>query len=340
MAANLPSGKSTIKTSIPSVHASSAERSTERREPAPTDRKKSPDPRHLAIALHHAHQIQARKDTEALILSRIVDLIESPSSTGADASTPSPEHAAAVKSALRPFQPSDYDDLIQERNIDGRCGYVLCPKEHRKEDPKAKFRILWGPKGSGPGGRGKEMRIVPKEKLEMWCSDECAERAMYIRVQLSETPAWERAERVNSDIKLLEEARQLKRERDETADTPTDAVEQKMRDLAIEKHDAQDPNALSARLGRLGVAEDTPEASNSRQLALERGDSTRDPTLEVGKVDVNIQEKLPSSASRVSAPTADAHTSSGGSIEGYNPRNRSNIEDMEDVEDDDILPYI
>lgn len=130
------------------------------------------DPRHMAIALHHAHRIQSQKDTEALILDRILLLATfPPSSSSADPAAPSPDDARAFKSALIPFQPVDYDNLIQERNIEGLCGYGLCPREHRKEDAGAGggFRIRYGSKGSGPGGRGREMNIVPREKLEMWC---------------------------------------------------------------------------------------------------------------------------------------------------------------------------
>ena len=323
------SKNSILKTSIPSVHASSAQRN----ESPVTDHKKAPDPRHLAIALHHARQIQARKDTEALVLSHILHLMELPSSSDTDASSPSPENIATFKSALLPFQPSDYDNLILERNIDGRCGYTLCPREHRKEDPKAKVRIVWGPKGSGPGGRGKEMRIVPKEKLEMWCSDECAERAMYIRVQLSETPAWERTERANVDIKLLEEARNLK-ERDQKADPSTETVGRKLQGLAIEERD-EDLKGLTSRLGNLDVSEGTSQADNVSRLALERGDKTSNPLGDTGRVEVLIEEKQPSS--EVFAPVPDTHTAAGGSIEGYNPKGAMH-DDTE--EEDDLLPCI
>lgn len=323
------SKKSILKTSIPSVHASSAQRS----ESPVTDRKKAPDPRHLAIALHHARQIQARKDTEALVLSHILNLMELPSSGDTDASSPSPEDTAIFKSALLPFQPSDYDNLILERNIDGRCGYTLCPREHRKEDPKAKVRIVWGPKGSGPGGRGKDMRIVPKEKLEMWCSDECAERAMYIRVQLSETPAWERTERANVDIKLLEEARNLKKERDQEADPSTEAVGRKFQGLAIGERDEEYLNGLTSRLGNLDVSEDISQADNASRLALERGDKTSSSLGDTGRVSVKIEEKQPS---EVFAPVPDIHTATGGSIEGYNLKGHMH----DDTEDDDLLPCI
>lgn len=324
-----PDGKSTLKTSVPSVHASSApsghsDPSTNRS----SSRKKSPDPRHLAIALHHAHNIQSRKDTEATILSRIESLIDFPTLDSADASSPSPEDVATFKSSLLPFQPSDYDNLILERNIDGKCGYALCAKQHRKEDPKTKMRILWGPKGSGPGGRGKEMKIVPKEKLEMWCSDDCAERAMYIRVQLNETPAWERTDKGNVDIKLLEEARQSQNEHGKG----TEDVERQMGNLAIEQRHFQDPGRLAEELQKLDVKGNSSAATPADRLAFERGDPTHGQTSNTGSSGVPVVEEIRDPTQQPFAPTAH-----GGSIEGFSPK--AGPAETEN-EDEDVLPCI
>lgn len=264
---------------------------------------KPPNPRHLAIALQHANQIQAQKDAQALILDRILELIEFPSSESADPAQPSTADAAALKTALVPFQPADFDNLILERNIEGRCGYALCPREHRKEDPNAKFRILWGPKGSGDNGRGREMKVVPREKLEMWCSDQCAERALYLRVQLAEEPVWERraVDSRTKPLELLEEARQTKN---------------KEFKKDVEREDA----GLVAKMKKL-TARDEPSSAatseNAKQLALERGDTG--PTFRkqgrfVLEKDVDLHGDIPA------APVARPADSTGGSIEGYVPQ--------------------
>src|SRR5438034_3915294 len=95
-------GTSTLKTSLPSAHASS---NALIREAAPTTglsshKWSSADPRHLAIALHHANQIQVRKEVEDIILSRIENLLSLPSSSTAIASSPSSADASAFKSAV------------------------------------------------------------------------------------------------------------------------------------------------------------------------------------------------------------------------------------------------
>ncbi|RHZ64005.1 Rtr1/RPAP2 family protein phosphatase [Aspergillus thermomutatus] len=325
MSANKP----ILKTSLPTAHAASSpaapqKPSNARRAPpkskAPQPQEGQPtnksnvDPRHLAIAMHHAHQIQAQKDTEALILDRILELVTFPSSPSADPSAPSAEDARAFKAALVPFQPADYDNLILERNIEGLCGYGLCPHEHRKEDVGGKYRITWGAKGSGPGGRGREMNIIPKEKLEMWCSDECAERAMYIRVQLAEEPAWERRDGARGkELLLLEEGRARARKQKGKMSSPATLKEVtgQMEDLHMEE--TEGPNDLASAVSGISLLDD----ARSRELAMERGDAN--PALRAGRVDIAVRENEDLSH-EVTPPQMRPGDDKGGSIEGYVPK--------------------
>ncbi|MCJ1308228.1 hypothetical protein MMC25_001881 [Agyrium rufum] len=150
------------------------------------------DARNLELALHHANIIQHRKDIEQQIYHNIETLIDfptRPSLTVDDpAGHPSPEDVAQVKILLEPFSPSNLDALIEERKIDGKCGYVLCPKPRRVENTTARHRIVIQ---SVKKGRD-SFRVVEKAELEKWCSDACGKRATYLRLQLSETLAWER----------------------------------------------------------------------------------------------------------------------------------------------------
>ncbi|KAJ9211826.1 hypothetical protein DTO166G4_6599 [Paecilomyces variotii] len=349
--------KPILKTSIPSAHAASTaqarpsqprpagpmrqqqqqQQPPRRQQPPSQQSKPAPDPRHLAIAMHHAHRIQAQKDAESLILDRILELVSFPTAPNADPAAPSASDAKALKSALRPFQPADYDNLILERNIEGLCGYALCPREHRKEDPKTKFRIVWGAKGSGAGGRGREMKVVPKEKLEMWCSDECAERAMYVRVQLTEEPVWERRadDGRGKEILLLEEARAMKGGNHKGKNVPTvrDVVDG-LRHLDMGGGSSRDAEMLED-MSRLAVSDDR---DGSRELAVERGDSN--PAFRAGRVDVHIVEK--DQATAAAAPVPRPEDYAGGSIEGYTPRDaRPDAGNAQDEDDDnDMLDMI
>ncbi|KAL4871921.1 hypothetical protein BDV12DRAFT_13562 [Aspergillus spectabilis] len=314
-----------LKTSLPSIHAASARQSNlsppkskpsnTRRSPLKPKQKPSKpeaDPRHLAIALHHAHQIQAQKDAQDLILDRILELLTLPSSPSADPAAPSAEDTRKFKTALVPFQPGDYDNLIQERNIEGLCGYGLCPHEHRKENTRGTFRITWGSRGSGPGGRGREMNIVPREKFEMWCSDECAERAMYIRVQLAAEPVWERRGdnmRVK-ELLLLEEGRAAKGKSATRDQATVKEVLSQLDNLHMDT--TPEPNAVADDISRLSVRDDV----RSQELAMERGD--QNPAFQGGRVKVQIQEST-NSGKQITSPEMRPGDEKGGYIEGYMP---------------------
>jgi hypothetical protein len=138
--------------------------------------------RNLDIAMAHANLIQHQKNVEAQILNAITALIDFP------ASTPfSTKDALTFTALVKAFQPSDYDSLIEERQIDGKCGYALCANQPRS--------ITKG------GGAAWKLKKGAKD----WCSDSCAKKGLYIKTQLSEVPVWERARDQQPDIQLHED---------------------------------------------------------------------------------------------------------------------------------------
>lgn len=280
---------------------------------------------HLGIALQHAHQIQAQKDAEEMILDRIIELLSLPSSPSADPATPSPQDAQLFKSALYPFRPSDYDSLVTERNNEDLCGYGLCPRKNRKDSYAGdqSFRFKYGAKGSGPGGRGRSMDIVSSDNIEKWCSDQCAERALYIRVQLGEKPVWER--RANDTqakkIQLLEEGR---------AKSRTPKAESSKAAVRTSHLNGTDVTAGMRNL-------DIQDSERSQELALERGDTSH--VLRHGRVGVHIKEKEHGSHSSASAPQPRPEDATGGSIEGYVPQERLD-KDSSTQNEGDLLDQI
>ena len=150
--------------------------------------------RRLEIALHQARIIQQQKESEARIISSIEELLELPTSAEADPRAPSVPDTHQFLGLIAFFQSNHYDDLVEERQAAGLCGYVLCPRPPRKVD--SDYKIV---KGSGRG----EVNIVPKHEIERWCSDDCACRALYVRAQLDEEPPWIRPAGKEISIKLL-----------------------------------------------------------------------------------------------------------------------------------------
>ena len=159
---------------------------------------RSQEERNKETAVYHANIIQQRKDIEATVSASTEALLELPSSKSADPKRPSTIDIAQVKDLLKIFQPLDYDDLIEERNINRLCGYVLCPRHNRRQDTQAQYRILRG-KGAD------DMKIVSTKSLEKWCSDDCGKRALYIKVQFNQEPAWTRADIAKTAIEILDD---------------------------------------------------------------------------------------------------------------------------------------
>ncbi|EAT79007.1 RNA polymerase II subunit B1 C-terminal domain phosphatase RPAP2 [Parastagonospora nodorum] len=155
---------------------------------------KPANPRHLQVALHHANILEERKRVEAEVLDAIMTLMEYPAAPDADPKQPSAADAQFFRDAVIPFQPSDYDSLIEERNIYGKCGYALCPRPTKKARSTARKQFVDTQHG---------VEIVDRKTLEVWCSDDCAKRALYVKVQLSEEPAWMRQGGYADKIELL-----------------------------------------------------------------------------------------------------------------------------------------
>ncbi|KAL9127117.1 MAG: hypothetical protein Q9217_003943 [Psora testacea] len=208
-------------------------------------------------ALYHANLIQQRKDIQAQILAATEALLELPSSSDSDPGEPSREDATFVRTTLGLFQTSDYEALIVERNINTQCGYILCPRPNRQQATNAKYRILYG-RGKGPDA----LRFVEKGSLERWCSDDCGKRALFIKVQLNEEPAWTRRPGTGRDLVLLEdndsrrdshdEAPLVNAMRDLDIDLDEGQVIEQMKTLALERGDG---NVCSRSLGLVEVKE-------------------------------------------------------------------------------------
>ncbi|EFX05673.1 hypothetical protein CMQ_3742 [Grosmannia clavigera kw1407] len=241
------------------------------------------------IAGKHAAILQQRRDLEAAIFLDIdrltaFPLVRTPSYSSA---RPAPSDAAAFRQLVRTFQPGDYDDLIEERNTCGLCGYALCANPRKTFAGRGSWKLAHG-------------GIMPKGELERWCSAACARRALYIKVQLNETAAWERVGIPDIEVDLYED------DQDDSSTTLS----------------GPDPEAqLAQDLARLKLHEERRLAQSQAALALERGDTSSLPSTDpevaaaqariqptVASVDVNIIEK-PITSAPVEPTLANSNTS-------------------------------
>ena len=244
------------------------------------------NPRETAIA--HAKILQHRKDLEAQILASVILLSEYPRADDSSytAANPAPSDVTVFKQHVRLFQPSDYDDLIEERNVNELCGYTLCGKARRTAGAGGEWKISKG-------------QIVKKKDLEMWCSPICAKRALYVKVQLNETAAWERVGIPDIQIELLEE--------DPTSAADEEKVAQKMQQLKLD--------------------EERRTASDQAALELERGQpafASRRPVLD--NIKLEEKEALPTDAAdAVFEDAEDDHTA----IEGYKSKLQARLQERQ-----------
>lgn len=245
--------------------------------------------RNRETALYHANLIQERKIVLAGILESTETLLEFPRSSTSDARHPAESDIIEVKNLLRTFQPSDYDSLVEERIIDNKCGYVLCPHPKRLEHTNAKYRILQS-KSHG-------LKVVERQELERWCSEECGKRALHIRIQLDEEPAWARSagsggfELLDEDISkqhLVVEGHSGEKSLDSNVDHEKERLIASLKELANERGD-RGVHAGPSRLIKLAIR----EKKNTQDTQFEPRD-----------------------------PVQNTSNSLGGSIEGYTP-NRS-----------------
>lgn len=142
--------------------------------------------RHFDIAIKHALLIDHQRKTQDQVLNHIELLLDFPQS-----SQPTTQDAVQFLQLVAIFQPSNFDELVEERRIDRKCGYPLCVNEprglHLKDSETWKLK-----KGAAD-----------------WCSNECMRKGFYIKAQLGEVPAWERVPGQQPPVVLHEDDRHL-----------------------------------------------------------------------------------------------------------------------------------
>lgn len=241
------------------------------------------------VAIQHAKILQHRKDLEAEILDNIVLLSEFPvvREPPHSAANPAPSDVADFKAHVRLFQPSDYDDLIEERSVNGLCGYTLCANPRREMGAGGEWKIT----NSGD--------IVKRKDLEKWCSQKCARRALYVKVQLNETAAWERAGIPDIEIDLLED--------DQATEAETEA------------------DRTARKLGDLKLEDQRQAARDKAALALERGEAK--PSYKTNKIKITLKEKdvePPSTA--IESKTTETYEDDHLMVEGYKTKLKDDSE--------------
>lgn len=223
---------------------------------------KTRDDRNREIALYHANLIQAQKDVEAEIFASLEVLIDFPTDPQSTSVHPAEKDIAEFKKRIHPFTPSDYDELIEERRIDNKCGYVFCSNAPKKTAGGGKFKIV----GKQKGG---EFKVLDRAKSECWCSTDCAKRALYIKVQLIEEPAWSRRGGTGGpQLEIITgnpESEDFSRGKTGKEQPVHGSIEDALRDLELERGDKSKPARALGMIANTLVEKDTVKAPSAPQ---------------------------------------------------------------------------
>ncbi|KAK4125898.1 hypothetical protein N657DRAFT_568402 [Parathielavia appendiculata] len=217
-----------------------------------------------------------------------------------DASNPSPADASLVLTSLRDFQPSEYLDLIEERNCLGKCGYALCPRPRRTHEGGFKISTRSG-------------NIARTTDLNKWCSDACALRALYLKVQL-DNPTYERISSGGSGApggRLVVKLELREEKGDGSRKSRTSAVA-----AAVPRGSQEDRDQLAQAMAKLEIDKHTQARKDASALAGERGDPGGS-VAGLSRVDVTIKE------SAVDGPVEPPSNLAKGAeymVEGYRPK--------------------
>jgi RNA polymerase II-associated protein 2 len=190
--------------------------------------------RHRETATRHAQILEDQKRIRSQVIDLIIECYDLPSQPDVQPSDPRPPDAKLFNKALSLFQPSDFDELVSERNIDDRCGYALCPNPNQKA--RHGGTKIWNRKG------GKNFKMVDRVDVEKWCSPSCKARGDFVKGQLSSEPAWLR-DVTETQVKLLDDMQRADdlsaAIKDLTIDEATkDDLEAKLKLLSLERGDA------------------------------------------------------------------------------------------------------
>lgn len=184
-------------------------------------------------AIRHARILEDQKRVKTQVADLIIECFDLPSQQDSSPANPLPADAKVFTKALSLFQPTDFDELVSERNIDDRCGYALCPKPNQRTQHGG--NKVWNRKG------GKDFKLVDRAELEKWCSEACKARGEFAKGQLSNEPAWVR-DVTETRVVLLDDVRQANDlaaaiEDLSIEESAKDDLEAKLKELSLERGD-------------------------------------------------------------------------------------------------------
>ncbi|KAK3390336.1 Rtr1/RPAP2 family-domain-containing protein [Podospora didyma] len=279
-------------------------------------------PREHQLAIAQAKRLAQLRDEEIkpAIPLEIFERLSTFPLTSSPASAPSPADAAEFISSVCDFTPMEYLDLIEERNCLGKCGYALCARSRRNYEGEFKLQVSTG-------------TIARTEDLNKWCSDECALRALFIKVQLDNPSYLRKDGKMVVKVELREEKNKKSAEATGKSSVATPSKDKRSTTASSA---AEEDTELTQAMDMLEL---TKENRDAAALSVERGDGGR--TSRPGHLfNLTIREK--SSVAPARAPDPEDHNAHH-MVEGHRitfGTDKDNRNKNGDSDDDDLFPTI
>ena len=112
----------------------------------------------------------------------------------------------------------------------------------------------------------RDFKIVKTKDVGRWCSEDCTRRAMYIKVQLSEMPAWERVGHAEIELYGEREQRTADQKRAEALAEQVERLEIAPRRNWEDELEGERPENGRNMAERLGLVKDEVVEKNDAQI--------------------------------------------------------------------------
>ncbi|KAI9010974.1 Rtr1/RPAP2 family-domain-containing protein [Phycomyces nitens] len=84
-----------------------------------------------------------------------------------------------LQKAAAVLQPQSYAEVVEERSVQGQCGYPLCDNPPKAQQSRYHISLS-------------HRKVYDLSDLAMFCSEDCLQKSKYYSLQLSEEPVWGR----------------------------------------------------------------------------------------------------------------------------------------------------
>ncbi|KAL0074125.1 Rtr1/RPAP2 family-domain-containing protein [Phycomyces blakesleeanus] len=84
-----------------------------------------------------------------------------------------------LQKAAAVLQPQSYAEVVEERSVQGQCGYPLCDQPPKAQQSRYHISLS-------------HRKVYDLSDLAMFCSEDCLQKSKYYSLQLSEEPVWGR----------------------------------------------------------------------------------------------------------------------------------------------------